>query len=189
MSAELDSMYLSIQINQVPKNWASVSYLSLKPLSSWFKDLIIRVAFIENWLKNGNPNSYWMPGLFFPQGFMTGVLQTHARQYLIAIDKLQFTFEVTEFEKPDEITEKPEDGVYIYGLYMDGARWDRNNHLIEEQYPSRMFDSMPVIWFKPVDDFKVEPDEYLAPLYKASSREGKLSTTGASTNFVLHVTL
>ena len=88
MSAELDSMYLSIQNNQVPKNWANVSYLSLKPLSSWFKDLIVRVAFIENWLKIGNPNSYWMPGLFFPQGFMTGVLQTHARQHIIAIDKL-----------------------------------------------------------------------------------------------------
>jgi dynein heavy chain len=52
-----------------------------------------------------------------------------------------------------------------------------------------MFDPVPIIWFKPVDDFKVEPDEYLAPLYKASSREGKLSTTGASTNFVLHVTM
>ncbi len=102
---------------------------------------------------------------------------------------MQFAFEVTEYEKPEEISEKPDDGVYIYGLYMDGARWDRNNHAIEEQYPSRMFDSMPVIWFKPVDDFKVEPDEYLAPLYKASSREGKLSTTGASTNFVLHVAL
>jgi dynein heavy chain len=26
------------------------------------------------WLKNGNPNCYWIIGLFFPQGFLTGVL-------------------------------------------------------------------------------------------------------------------
>jgi dynein heavy chain len=45
---------------------------------------------------------------------------------------LQFYFEVTEFEKPEEISEKPEDGVYINGLYLDGARWDRNNHNLEE---------------------------------------------------------
>jgi len=30
-----------------------VSYPSLKPLSSWYKDLIERVAFMEDWLKNG----------------------------------------------------------------------------------------------------------------------------------------
>jgi len=31
-----DSMYLSIQNNQVPDNWSAVGYPSLKPLSSWF---------------------------------------------------------------------------------------------------------------------------------------------------------
>jgi len=41
--------------------------------------------------------------MFFPQGFMTGVLQTHARQYKIAIDKLSFAFEIMEAEGPDEI--------------------------------------------------------------------------------------
>jgi len=35
MSEELDSMYLKLQMNQVPDNWAKVSYPSLKPLASW----------------------------------------------------------------------------------------------------------------------------------------------------------
>ena len=35
MSEELDSMYLKLQLNQVPDNWAKVSYPSLKPLASW----------------------------------------------------------------------------------------------------------------------------------------------------------
>jgi len=74
MSATLDSMYLKLQNNQVPDNWSSVAYPSLKPLSSWFEDLILRIAFMDDWLKHGNPLSYWMPGMFYPQGFMTGVL-------------------------------------------------------------------------------------------------------------------
>jgi dynein heavy chain len=35
-------------------------------------------------------------------------------------------------EEPTEVEEQPEDGVYIYGLYMDGARWDRETQLIAD---------------------------------------------------------
>lgn len=41
-------------------------------------------------------------------------------------------------EGADEIEEKPEDGVYIHGLFMDGARWDRENQVIMDPYPQIM---------------------------------------------------
>lgn len=43
-----------------------VSYPSLKPLSSWYTDMLERVNFMENWLKNGNPTSFCLPYMFFP---------------------------------------------------------------------------------------------------------------------------
>ena len=125
MSSELDAMYLSLTNGVVPANWAKVAYPSLKPLTSWFEDLIKRVEFLDDWLKNGNPVAFWISGFLFPQGFMTGCLQTHARQYKIAIDELAFSFEVIEAEVPTEVEEKPQDGVLIYGLFMDGARYNR----------------------------------------------------------------
>jgi len=189
MGAELDSMYLKLQNNQVPLNWAKVGYPSLKPLSSWYKDLIERVAFMDLWLRTGNPSSYWLPGMFFPQGFMTGVLQTHARQYKIAIDKLSFAFKILTEEAPEEIAEKPTDGVYIYGLFLDGARWDRDAERVCDQLPAKMVETMPIVWFVPAEDYKVDADEYQAPLYKTSVRAGVLSTTGQSTNFVIHVSM
>jgi len=85
-----------------------------------------------DWLMEGNPNSYWLSGMIFPQGFMTGVLQTHARKHKIAIDRLSFIFRYMEEEGQEEIEEKPEDGVYIYGLFMDGARWDREEQRIAD---------------------------------------------------------
>eukprot|EP00965_Chrysotila_dentata_P094834 3136619-Pleurochrysis_carterae.AAC.1 len=71
MSSELDAMYSSMLKNQVPGLWNKVCYPSLKPLSSWMKDLQERVAFMSLWLKSGRPNCFTLPAFFFPQGFMT----------------------------------------------------------------------------------------------------------------------
>ena len=88
---------------------------------------------------------------------MTGVLQTHARQYRIAIDQLNFVFSVLTEEKPEEVEEKPEDGVICYGMFMDGARWNRDLQCIDEQQPAILYDPMPLIHFKPVKDYALDP--------------------------------
>lgn len=189
MSEVLDKMYIKIMNNKVPANWERWAYPSLKPLASWFEDLLERVIFMESWLVNGNPNSFWMPGMFYPQGFLTGCLQTHSRQYTIAIDKLDFTFQVMIEEDAQEVDEAPEDGVYIHGMFLDGARWNREEMAIDDQLPGELYDRMPMIWFKPVEDYKPDPEEYSCPCYKTSTRAGVLSTTGQSTNFILDVDL
>ena len=106
MSQELDQMYNSFLNNQLPNNWKRVAYPSLKPLGSWYIDLLERVQFMSNWLMNDNPATYWISGFYFPQGFMTGVLQTHARKYKIAIDKLAFKFKIVQTEK-DKLNAPP----------------------------------------------------------------------------------
>jgi len=72
---------------------------------------------------------------------------------------------------------------------MDGARWDRESMMICDPFPSVMQDTMPIVWFKPLKDFKPDPEDYLAPLYKTSERAGVLSTTGQSTNYIISVTI
>lgn len=90
MSQELDSMYFSLINNEVPKLWVKVSYKSMKGLASWMRDLKDRVKFMQEWLITGGPSCFWISGFFYPQGFLTGVLQTHARFTRIAIDNLVF---------------------------------------------------------------------------------------------------
>jgi dynein heavy chain len=63
---------------------------------------------------------------------MTGCLQTHARLYRIAIDRLAFSFQVQVEEEPEEIEELPEDGVYVHGFFMDGARFNRDEGTIDD---------------------------------------------------------
>jgi len=172
--------------NQVPGYWVKKAYPSLKPLSSWIKDLRKRIEFMNEWRREGTPKQFWMSGMFYPQGFMTGVLQTHSRKEHIPIDRLNFAFKVMEVNGG---LPPPLDGVYINGLYLQGALWDTKKRCIADQLPGDMFDPMPLLHFLPVEMYKRRESEYSCPLYKTSERSGTLSTTGQSTNFILDVDL
>lgn len=189
MSSELEGMYNSMLNNQVPELWARYAYPSLKPLATWMIDYHARIAFMRGWLEGGLPSCFWLPGFFFPQGFMTGVLQSHARKYSIPIDTLTFGFAVTPYDGPDQVPEPPADGIYISGLWIDGARWNRADNCLDESEPGTMYAPLPVIHFSPVPDYEPPADQYQCPLYKTSVRAGVLSTTGQSTNYVLNVSL
>jgi len=188
MSDELDGVFGCMVANTVPAPWAKAAYPSLKPLASWVKDLYARIAFIRGWLTEGQPICYWLSGLYFPQGFMTGMLQTNSRKYGIPIDTLGIKFTIYK-TGPEEIVEKPDDGVYCYGMYMDGARWDWEMSKIEDSLPGVMYTPLPVICFEPIANFARDKKDYSCPLYKTSVRAGTLSTTGHSTNFVVMIDL
>jgi len=72
---------------------------------------------------------------------------------------------------------------------MDGARYNREEQVIDDQLPAELYSKMPIIWFKPMENYKPSPEEYSCPCYKTGKRAGLLSTTGQSTNFILHVDL
>lgn len=96
MSEELEEVFQSLLANLVPKLWEKKSFLSIKPLPSYIADFQRRIDFIQNWAEQGNPKSYWISGFYFPQSFLTGVLQTHARKRVLPIDELKIDFQVLE---------------------------------------------------------------------------------------------
>lgn len=50
MSMELEKMFSKFLDGRVPDNWTAVGYPCLKPLASWFKDMLKRIEFISGWL-------------------------------------------------------------------------------------------------------------------------------------------
>eukprot|EP01135_Chromosphaera_perkinsii_P012097 Nk52_evm35s2579 gene=Nk52_evmTU35s2579 len=190
MSAELERVFISLLNNHVPTQWANAAYPSLKPLAPWVKDLIQRVDTLYEWIQNGQPKAFWLPGFFFPQGFLTGSLQNYARKYNIPIDSLSFCYEVLSVDMSEiENVPAPDDGVLVHGLFLEGAVWDRSRGALKEANAGELHSPMPLILFKPAQNYTPEHGLYDCPLYKTSIRAGTLSTTGHSTNFVLVVYL
>ena len=188
MSPELEAVTNSIFDNQVPEAWAAKAYPSLKPLSSWVLDLLERIKFINLWIENGPPPVYWISGFFFPQAFLTGTLQNYARKKQIAIDTVNWNFNVRDTMTYANTTEGPTDGCYITGYFLEGARWDYDKHQLAESRPKELYTDFPLMWLEPQEN-RVQPTGgyYMCPAYKTLTRAGTLSTTGHSTNFVMYM--
>ena len=185
MSKELEALYNSMFNNTIPDMWMEKAYPSMKPLASWVTDLTRRLAMIDTWVDKGHPKAYWISGFYFPQAFLTGILQNYARRQQISIDTISYGFEwVTK--DPETITEPPPSGCYIHGMYIEGARIDPVALKITESKPKVLFETTPMLWLIPtINRVKPTTGVYNSPLYKTIRRAGTLSTTGHSTNYVL----
>jgi dynein heavy chain len=190
MSLQLEQVADALYNNLVPKLWTDVAYPSLMPLAAWCTNLMKRLNFIDSWITNGMPNVFWISGFVFPQAFLTASLQNFARQAKTPVDTVSFNFNVLQ-KKVDSIDSRPSVGIFVHGLHLQGARFDSALVSLVESRPKELFTAMPPIWFLPEQERK-EPNgaiTYQCPVYKTLTRQGQLSTTGHSTNFVLLVEL
>jgi dynein heavy chain len=192
MTFDLESLGKSLFVNEQPALWVKKGPLSLKPLSSWYLDILARCAFFQMWFDLGaQPPCFWISGIFFPQAFFTGAMQNFARKYKEEIDLLSYKQTCNDHIKDPraELTKAPEDGVYIYGIFLEGARWSTSSHQIEDSKPKELFTELPSLWFCPTKNRTPDELDYRCPCYKVVSRKGTLLTTGHSTNFVLYIEL
>lgn len=104
-----------------------------------------RLNFFNDWIENNAPVTFWISGFYFTQSFLTGVLQNYARKYTIPIDEVGFEFETTSFDNSTDIEKRPEDGACVYGLFLEGARWDKELRLISESLPKILFNALPIV--------------------------------------------
>jgi len=187
MSGELEAVADSMFDNQVPEMWSNAGYPSTKPLSGWMPDLNKRIKFLSDWVANGPPEVFWISGFFMQQSFLTGIKQNYARKHQIGVDTITFAFEVMDPEKPLKPTE---DGVYITGLFIEGASWDPVRKVLTDPRPKELFQAIPPILLKPISNRRPPTTGiYESPVYKVGTRRGVLSTTGHSTNYVLTIEL
>uniref|UniRef100_A0A8D2M4Z3 Dynein, axonemal, heavy chain 5 n=1 Tax=Zonotrichia albicollis TaxID=44394 RepID=A0A8D2M4Z3_ZONAL len=180
MSEELQDALDNIYDTRIPKLWFRISWES-STLGFWFTELLERNQQFSSWLQDGRPNQFWMTGFFNPQGFLTAMRQETTRMNVAKgweLDSVVLCSEVTKMMKEDVVGPPPADlgGVYIHGLFLEGAGWDRRNSKLIESAPKVLFTSLPVVHVyavsttAPSDARRQHGNVYCCPVYRKPRR-------------------
>ena len=90
-----------------------------------------------------------------------------------------YVSEVTAFSSPDQIKSSPDEGIYIHGLMLEGAGFDRRQNCLVESEPKVLHSPLPVLHITAMSRVKAAAKKrsmgslYESPLYKYSERTDK----------------
>ncbi|CAF4801187.1 unnamed protein product, partial [Rotaria magnacalcarata] len=171
VTADMEALQESLYLDQVPKTWELRAYPSLFPLGTWFIDLLNRFKDLELWTSDFQlPYAVTLGYLFNPQSFLTAIMQTTARKNEWPLDRMCLSVDITKRTK-DELGGAPREGAYIWGLYLEGARWDTQTSQLTEAKLKEITSAMPVIFVKaiPIDRMDTK-GMYECPVYKIKTR-------------------
>ena len=84
-----------------------------------------------------------------------------------ALDAVSLTNEVL---KDSNDLKPPAEGVYVTGLFIEGAGWDRKNSRLWEAKPKILTEQMPVMHLSANTQTNRDPRLYSCPVYKKQRR-------------------
>ena len=172
MSERMELLFQSLYLGRVPVTWAKLAYPSQRSLTSWMDNLILRAAQLQSWTEDpvSIPVVTQISYLFNPQSFLTAIMQKTAQKNKMELDKLVIQTDVTR-KTVEQTNTRARDGAYVYGLLMEGARWNWNAGVMEECLPREMSCALPVVVCRAVLADKLEKvGVYRCPCYKTQRR-------------------
>jgi len=172
MSQRMEDLQSALFMGRVPESWNKLAYPSLKNLSSWLADLLLRSQQLQTWTEEPLqiPVVTQLSYLFNPQSFLTAIMQITAQKNQMELDKLIIMTDVSK-RTLEQMDTRARDGAFVTGLSLEGARWNVGAGSLEECEPREMFCALPVVCCRAIMSDKLEKNGvYMCPVYKTASR-------------------
>jgi dynein heavy chain, axonemal len=184
ISDNMELLKNSLANGQVPMVWQNKAYPSLRGLGSWLENLTKRIEQLGKFEKSPEEDMklVYINRLFNPQSFLTAIKQVKAKTDTLDLDKLEIHTDIIN-KCVEDISQPPpkRDGAYIFGLFVEGARYDFNTRQLEDSFPRQMYSLLPVIHARAVynhssqikklgEPHPSERNTYICPVYKTSTR-------------------
>mmetsp|Transcript_13770 Transcript_13770/g.31948 ORF Transcript_13770/g.31948 Transcript_13770/m.31948 type:complete len:373 (+) Transcript_13770:1-1119(+) len=173
ISDAMEALSLSLFLDRIPPNWEKVAYPSMSALGSWYPNLVERVDQLFKWQTDlVTPPSVWVSALFNPMAFVTAVMQVTARFRGWPLDNVAIQTDITP-HLPEAVSGQPEEGAFIHGLFLEGARWDTTAALLKDSFLKELYPSLPVMHVLAVpQEDKRTSGYYDCPVYYTQQRGG-----------------
>jgi dynein heavy chain len=151
MSEEMETLMDEIFMNKVPAKWLKVSFETTRGLGSWLDNIKHRLEQLNTWKETPDkePAVTFINRLFNPTSFLTAIKQTMSREKSLELNRLYIQTEIQKKMYWETADLQKREGAFVFGLQVDGARWDTNAGL-EECEPKKQFSVVPVVLCRPV---------------------------------------
>ncbi|TPP46731.1 Dynein heavy chain and region D6 of dynein motor family protein [Leishmania donovani] len=171
MSSELDELESALDNGQLPQSWRRYAPATRKNLGRWIAHFQRRYEQYLSWNMNGEPKCVWLSGLMVPDSYLSALVQVTCRKYRWPLDRSTIMTTVTAFARPEDVTAAPEDGAYVSGLYLEGARWDPQRRALAPQLKKQLITELPVMQIVPTESSRVKTvGTFKTPVYVNGDR-------------------
>ncbi|XP_043489632.1 dynein axonemal heavy chain 10 [Polistes fuscatus] len=167
----LDNISIALYNGILPKEWLRLAPDTRKNLANWMDHFQKRITQYTDWSGANEPIVMWLSGLHVPETYLAALVQITCRRNNWPLDHSLIYTTVTKFTKVDAIEERPEQGCYIHGLYLEGARWDVEEKCLKRSYPKILTEELPILLVIPIQAHRLKLQNTVkTPVYTTSNR-------------------
>ena len=178
MSSVLDNVAMSLNSGFVPSSWKKEAPETGKNITSWIRWYRKRVSQFIDWVAkhDGNvPPCVWLSGLHSPETFIAALVQTSCRKKGWPLDVAHVKTQLTLVKDARAIMKPPENGCFVSGLYLEGARWDSESQALAKQKNNILVEELTVMHIIPVEkNESAKAGELRVPVYVTQGRRNAM---------------
>ncbi|XP_053509735.1 dynein axonemal heavy chain 10 isoform X2 [Ictalurus furcatus] len=175
MSSELDEVARALFNGQIPAIWRKLAPDTLKSLGNWMIHLKRRYDQYSSWVDKGEPMVMWLSGLHIPESYLTALVQDTCRRNGWPLDRSTLYTHVTQYISEEEVQERPAQGCYVSGLYLEGADWDVEQGCLVRSKPKALMVQLPILKVIPIEAHRLKLQNTLrTPVYTTSMRRNAM---------------
>ena len=174
MTEAIESLIDCLRLDRVPPKWIADGFASTRKLGSWLKSLQYRIDQYKIFADDSTtiPKVVFINNFFNPLSYLTAINQVHAQANKSELDKLIIETNMTSIDLRNGVDNLnlPKDGYPIYGMHLQGCRWDDEGKFLDDSKPREDYCVLPVINCKVLDNTAAKLEEnkslYFCPVYK-----------------------
>ncbi|XP_062874230.1 dynein axonemal heavy chain 10 [Trichomycterus rosablanca] len=175
MSSELDEVARALFNGQIPAIWRKLAPDTLKSLGNWMIHFKRRYDQYSSWVDDGEPLVMWLSGLHIPESYLTALVQATCRKNGWPLDRSTLYTHVTQYSTEEEVHERPGQGCFVSGLYLEGADWDIEQGCLVRSKPKALVVQLPILKVIPIEAHRLKLQNTLrTPVYTTSMRRNAM---------------